>query len=71
MDFVGAPELLVILVVMLIFFGPTKLPKLARSIGEAAHEFRRSGSADDDRNEGTKTVDANRPAPPSPGDSFS
>lgn len=37
----GAPEMLIVLLVALIIFGPTKLPKLARSIGEAAGEFRR------------------------------
>ncbi len=42
MEFLGAPELLVVLVVALLVFGPTKLPKLARSLGEAAREFRRA-----------------------------
>jgi sec-independent protein translocase protein TatA len=34
-----APELLIILVVILLLFGSTKLPKLARSLGEAKREF--------------------------------
>ena len=38
---VGAPELLVILVVVLVLFGGAQLPKLARSIGEAQREFRK------------------------------
>ncbi len=37
---VGAPELLIVLVVALLIFGPAQLPKLARSLGEAAKEFR-------------------------------
>jgi len=37
---VGAPELLIILVVALLIFGPSKLPKLSRSLGEAVREFR-------------------------------
>jgi sec-independent protein translocase protein TatA len=36
----GAPELLIILVVILLLFGATKLPKLARSLGEAQKEFK-------------------------------
>lgn len=36
----GAPELFIILLVVLLLFGGAKLPKLARSIGEAQREFR-------------------------------
>jgi sec-independent protein translocase protein TatA len=43
----GAPELLIILVVVLVLFGSTRLPKLARSLGQAQHEFKR-GTVDDD-----------------------
>lgn len=35
----GAPELLIVLVVVLVLFGGAKLPKLARSLGEARKEF--------------------------------
>ncbi len=69
MDFLGGPEVLIILVVVLIVFGPNKLPKLARSIGEAAHEFRRGDSADH-RDEATKAIDATQRRPQLPGDSF-
>lgn len=36
----GGPELLIILVVVLLLFGTTKLPKLARSLGQAQGEFK-------------------------------
>ena len=36
----GAPELLIILVIILLVFGGTKLPKLARSLGQAQKEFK-------------------------------
>jgi len=36
----GAPELLIILAVMLLLFGSTKVPALARSLGQASKEFR-------------------------------
>lgn len=42
----GAPELLIVLVVILVLFGGTRLPKLARSLGQAQHEFRR-GTAEE------------------------
>jgi TatA/E family protein of Tat protein translocase len=41
---IGLPELMVILVVALLIFGPTKLPELARSLGRGLAEFRRASS---------------------------
>ena len=38
---IGAPELLILLLVILLVFGGTKLPKLARSMGQAQTEFKR------------------------------
>lgn len=40
----GAPELLIILVVVLVLFGGAKLPKLARSLGQAQNEFKKGTS---------------------------
>lgn len=36
----GGPELLIVLVVILLLFGTTRLPKLARSLGQASKEFK-------------------------------
>jgi sec-independent protein translocase protein TatA len=36
----GPPELLIMLVVILVLFGGAKLPKLARSLGQAQQEFK-------------------------------
>lgn len=38
----GSTELLFILVIALIFFGPRKLPQLARSMGKGMAEFRKA-----------------------------
>ena len=38
----GSTELLFILVIALIFFGPRKLPQLARSMGKGLSEFRKA-----------------------------
>ena len=35
----GVPELLIVLVVLLLLFGASRLPKLARSLGEAKREI--------------------------------
>jgi sec-independent protein translocase protein TatA len=47
----GAAELLIVLAVVLLIFGSTKLPKLARSMGQAQKEFKKGlneGAKDDD-----------------------
>lgn len=36
---IGAPEILIVLLVLALLFGGTKLPKLARSLGSAKGEF--------------------------------
>lgn len=39
---VGMTEIVVILVIALLIFGPNKLPELARSLGKGFGEFRRA-----------------------------
>ncbi len=41
---IGMPELLLLLAVALIIFGPKKLPELAKSLGRALGEFKRATS---------------------------
>lgn len=36
----GSPELIVILLIVLLFFGPTRLPKLSKTLGESAKALR-------------------------------
>ncbi len=48
---VGPTELLIVLGIVLLLFGSTQLPKLARSMGQASKEFRKGvaeGSKDED-----------------------
>ena len=66
---VGVPELLIILVVVLVIFGGAKLPQLARSLGQAQHEFKKgaSGHHDDDaENAPAKAESAIEAAPERP-----
>ena len=44
----GTPELLIILVIVLLVFGGSKLPKLARSLGQAQNEFKKGVVEDDE-----------------------
>ena len=36
----GPTELIIVLVIILLLFGSTRLPKLARSLGQASKEFK-------------------------------
>lgn len=48
------PELIIILIVILLLFGGAKLPKLARSLGQAQNEFKRGlkdGNQDPDEDD--------------------
>jgi sec-independent protein translocase protein TatA len=40
MSGIGAPELLIVLAILLVLFGASRLPKLARSMGQAGKEFK-------------------------------
>ena len=51
----GAPELLIIFAVIILLFGAAKLPKLARSLGESAKEFKNATAAIDSVNESHDT----------------
>ena len=43
---IGAPELLIALVLVLLLFGSTQLPKLARSLGQAKSELKKAADED-------------------------
>jgi sec-independent protein translocase protein TatA len=40
----GAPELLVLFFIVLLLFGPKKIPEIARTLGAAVREFRRAST---------------------------
>jgi sec-independent protein translocase protein TatA len=50
----GGVELIVLLIIILLFFGAKRVPELARSLGTGARELKKAASEDDDEN-GTKT----------------
>ena len=53
---VGAPELIVILVIALLVLGPKKLPEVGRSVGRGMREFKESLSGDNDKDDDTPTI---------------
>lgn len=53
---IGPGELLVILILALIIFGPNKLPDLARTLGRTVKEFKKATElSDDDSKPATQT----------------
>ena len=54
----GAPELIIILAVIVLLFGASKLPELARGSGRALRIFKAEtkGLLDDDDDDATKTA---------------
>jgi sec-independent protein translocase protein TatA len=55
----GTPELIVILVILLLLFGASKLPKLAKSLGESMQELRKGMDNDKNSNK-PKTTDQSK-----------
>ena len=55
----GLTELIVLLIVALVVFGPGKLPQVGKALGKGINEFRRAARGLDDDDE-----DANPPEPP-------
>lgn len=47
----GLQELLVILVIALVIFGPSKLPQIGSGLGKAIRDFKKGVSSDDSEEE--------------------
>jgi len=61
MPHIGAPELILVLALALIIFGPGKLPELGKAVGKTIKEFRRSSNEIiDDAGSTTSGVDQER-----------
>ena len=59
---IGAPELLIVLVIVLLIFGPKRLPGLGRQLGSGMREFKESisgkgGTADDDEEDDDRAAE--------------
>ena len=57
----GVTELVIILVIVLILFGPKKLPQIGESIGKALRSFKDSQETDKDTTPKDETVKAAEP----------
>ena len=61
---IGTPELILILVIALVVFGPKRLPEIGRTIGKSLREFRRASQ--DLRDEFQFSLDDDQPVTPLP-----
>jgi sec-independent protein translocase protein TatA len=59
----GMPEILIILVIVLILFGPKKLPELARGLGQSIREFKKGASEIKQEFEQAVDLEPEKPAP--------
>jgi sec-independent protein translocase protein TatA len=57
----GGTEWLIVAVVVLVLFGGSQLPKLARSLGEAQKEFKKGIEPDDKNGTGAAKTDPSKP----------
>ncbi len=61
---IGTPEILIIIVVALLIFGPTKLPELGKTLGKGLREFKKASS--DLKDQINPLNDGEQPQPESP-----
>jgi sec-independent protein translocase protein TatA len=72
---VGPLEIAVVLIIVLIIFGPKRLPELGKSVGHGIREFKNSISGESDKDspeekqrelQASQQVQASQPQPPPP-----
>jgi sec-independent protein translocase protein TatA len=64
-SWIGLPEILILLVIVLLIFGPKKLPELGRSLGRGMREFKDSITGkDDDKQLEERNVEQAAPVAP-------
>jgi sec-independent protein translocase protein TatA len=61
---IGLPEILIVLIIALIVFGPKRLPELGRSLGKGINEFRdgMSGAHEDEEDKDMRELQQSKAA---------
>lgn len=57
---IGWPELIIILFVVLLLFGPKRLPDMAKAIGQSVRELRKSAEGKDEEESKPKEEDSKK-----------
>ncbi len=58
----GAPELIVVLVILLVLFGGSKLPALAKGLGQSVKEFKKATKEGEEEDKPAAEKKAEAPA---------
>jgi sec-independent protein translocase protein TatA len=60
---IGTPEIILIVLVIVLLFGASRIPQLMRSLGSGVREFKKGakGEVDDDDTKQGKTPDSEKP----------
>jgi sec-independent protein translocase protein TatA len=58
---IGPTELLLILAIALLLFGPSKLPGLGKAMGKAIREFKEAASGEESKTAGSERKDDQAP----------
>ena len=59
----GAPELILILVILLVLFGGSKLPSLAKGLGQSVKEFKKASREDEEEAKAAAAAEAKKSEP--------
>ncbi len=54
----GGLEIVIVLIIILLFFGAKRIPELARSFGVGARELKKAASEEDDENQAKESTKA-------------
>jgi sec-independent protein translocase protein TatA len=66
---IGFPELIVILIIALVVFGPGKVPELGSALGKGIRDFRRAFEGQDEEHPDAEAPKKNVDGPPDAGQS--
>ena len=61
--FVSIPEIILLLVVVLLVFGPKRVPEIGRQLGKGMREFKQSITGNDEDEATEHVADAELPTP--------
>ena len=56
----GAPELIIILLIILVVFGAAKLPQIGAALGKSIREFKKEASGEGEAKATPATIDASK-----------